>query len=119
MRIKLGENLPVELAVELGRLGHGVDTAFSEGLGGRDDEVLWAAAGSEHRFFITPDLDFSDIRRYEPGTHNGLMLVRLRHPSRTAIIQRVCSVFEQEPPSRWSECFVVVTDRKVRVRRPV
>jgi hypothetical protein len=29
------------------------------------------------RVFITQDLDFSDARKYVPGTHHGLLLVRL------------------------------------------
>jgi hypothetical protein len=29
------------------------------------------------RFLVTQDLDFSDVRRFEPGSHHGLLLVRL------------------------------------------
>ena len=73
MRIKLDENLPHRLVAALTDLGHDVDTAVHEGLTGRDD-----------RFLITQDLDFSDIRHYAPGTHRGLLLVRLRFPGRTS-----------------------------------
>jgi len=67
---------------------------------------------------VTQDLDFSDVRKFAPGTHAGIMLVRLRLASRRALIARVRSVFESEPVDQWARCFVVVTDRKMRVRRP-
>ena len=44
MRIKLDENLPAILVPDLVALGHDVDTAVDEGLGGRDDPSVWAAA---------------------------------------------------------------------------
>jgi len=42
-------------------------------LTGRADPDVWSAAQSARRFLITQDLDFSDIRRYKPGTHAGLL----------------------------------------------
>jgi len=38
---------------------------------------MWSAARRDERFLITQDLDFSDIRQFKPGTHPGLLLVRL------------------------------------------
>jgi predicted nuclease of predicted toxin-antitoxin system len=78
---------------------------------------VWKAAQRGGRFLITQDLDFSDIRRFRPGTHHGLLLVRLRVPGRTALVRRVQSLFEEEDVERWRGCFVVVTDTKLRVRR--
>jgi predicted nuclease of predicted toxin-antitoxin system len=66
--IKLHENLPERLVAELQALGHDVDTVVLERLAGRDDADVWQAAQDASRFFITQDLDFSDVRRYSPGT---------------------------------------------------
>jgi predicted nuclease of predicted toxin-antitoxin system len=118
MKIKLDENLPARLVSILSQLGHPTDTVFDEGLTGRADDTVWNAAQRSERFLITQDLDFSDIRRFQPGTHHGLLLVRLRLPGRTALLQRLESLFEQEDVESWSGCFVVVTDNKLRVRRP-
>ena len=71
MKIKLDENLPEGLVAALTALGHDVDTSVREGLGGRNDDTVWRAAQDAERFLITQDLDFSDIRRYTPGTHRG------------------------------------------------
>jgi predicted nuclease of predicted toxin-antitoxin system len=89
VRIKLDENLPVGLAYDLRDLGHDVETVKEEGLTGADDDQVWRAAQHENRFLITQDLDFSDIRRFAPGTHGGLMLVRLRDPGRIALATTV------------------------------
>jgi len=118
MRIKLDENLPARLAGHLVRLGHDVDTVPEEGLSGADDAHVWDAAQQEERFFITQDLDFSDLRRYAPGSHHGVLLMRLRDPGREALYLRVRSLFEEEQVEKWAGCFVVVTEHKIRIRRP-
>src|SRR6185503_2982167 len=117
MKIRLDENMPAGLVGRLTALGHDVDTVPQEGIAGRDDPAVWDAAQRTSRFLITQDLDFSDVRTYQPGTHHGLMLVRLAAPGRLAVTHRVDSVFRTENVDQWRGCFVVVTDRKVRVRR--
>jgi predicted nuclease of predicted toxin-antitoxin system len=118
MKIKPHENLPVDVAPDLAKLGHDVHSPHDEGLLGREDTAIWQAAQNEQRFLITQDLDFSDVRRFAPGTHQGLLLIRLREPKRRALIERVLTLSREQPVNEWTGCFVVATDRKVRVRRP-
>jgi predicted nuclease of predicted toxin-antitoxin system len=118
MKIKLDENLPSMLAPRLAVLRHDVHTVVEEGLAGRSDPVVWQAAQREGRFLITQDLDFSDAKRLAPGTHYGILLIRLHNPSWRAIVARVTDLFAQEDVSQWAKCFVVATESKVRVRRP-
>lgn len=118
MNIKLDENLPDRLVSALNSFGHSVDTVRSERLAGRDDVDVWSGAQSAGRFFLTQDLDFSDMRRYAPGTHAGLLLVRLAKPGRDALLQRVSMLFATEPVDEWRGCLIVATDRKIRVKRP-
>lgn len=118
MKIKLDENLPLRLVSLLTELGHDVHTPQDEELSGANDARIWESAQSEKRFLITQDLDFSDIRRFEPGTHAGILLVRLQEPSRQALIDRVEALFRHESVEGWAKCFVVATERKVRVRQP-
>jgi predicted nuclease of predicted toxin-antitoxin system len=119
MRIKLDENLPTSLAEALAKLGHDVDTVPREGLAGRGDPSIWSAAQKAGRFLITQDLDFSDIRRFRPGTHESILLVRLRMPGRRALFQRVEALFRTEDVERWKGWFVVASDHKIRVLRPI
>jgi predicted nuclease of predicted toxin-antitoxin system len=58
MKIKLDENIPDELSELLQQIGHDVHTVAFEGLAGRDDAVIFAAASGENRLLITQDLDF-------------------------------------------------------------
>ena len=118
MRIKLDENLPAALIDVLSNLGHDVDSVQMEGLSGEPDEMIWEAAGDEYRFLISQDLDFSDIRRFSPGSHAGVLIVRLRGPGRKALIARIGGFFRSEDASDLAGCFVVLTERKARIRRP-
>lgn len=116
MKIKLDENLPARLVAVLQRHGHDVDTVPEEQLSGRPDTEIWRAAGAEGRFLITQDLDFSDIRQFAPGTHADLLLVRLREPGVLALLEAINAVAAEI--ADWSGCFVVLTENKIRVKRP-
>lgn len=115
MKIKLDENLPVGLAKFLKDSGHDVQTVHDERLVGRKDEEIWQAAQAESRFLLTQDLDFSDLRRFVPGSHAVVLLIRLRSPSRRDLIDRVAGLFQEHDVEVWSRCFVIVTERKIRV----
>ncbi len=118
MKVKLDENLPGELVTVLTSLGHDVHTVLDERLNGRDDATVFGAASTEGRLFITQDLDFADLRRFIPGTHPGIILLRLQDPNRRQIIEKIKHIATFERFEDFSRCFVVVTDRKLRVRRP-
>lgn len=116
MKIKLDENLPHRLVETLSQKGHQVDTVMDEGLKGDDDRSIWKASQSDGRFLITQDLDFSDIRTFKPGTHQGCLLVRLKFPGRQALFDFILSLFEKEDVESWRGCLVVATDKKIRIR---
>jgi len=118
VRINLDENLPAELARSLAGLGHDVQTVPGEGIAGSDDDTVRDAARREGRFLITQDLDLSDARKLQPGSHPGILLVRMRTPGRLALTARVASLFREEPVERWTGCLLVATDHKLRIRRP-
>ncbi len=118
MKIKLDENLPESLLASLLALGHDAENVRQEGLAGQPDPDIWRESQREGRFLITQDLDFSDIRKFKPGTHAGLLLLRLRLPGRLALSNRILETFRSEHIEGWAGCFVLVTDRKIRVHRP-
>ena len=118
MKIKLDENIPLRAQAVLQRLGHEVDTVPQEDLAGSSDDVIWQAAQAAGRFLITQDLDFSDIQRFEPGTHPGILILRLRASGREALLQRLQSVFQTEAVETWAGCFIVISEKKIRIRRP-
>ena len=119
MKIKLDENLPASLAETLHQAGHDTDTVPDEGLSGQPDTLVWQAAQQNGRLLITQDLDFSDIHQYRPGTHHGILLIRLAEPSRSQLLMCIsCRLIQTEDLESWSGCFVVATERKVRIRHP-
>jgi predicted nuclease of predicted toxin-antitoxin system len=118
MKIKLDENIPRRLVDVFAEAGHDVDTVVNQGLAGHPDAAVWQSAQQSGRFFVTQDLDFSDARRFKPGTHQGILLVRLRDPGRQALRERLEDLFRTEEVDAWKGCFVVVTARKTRVVRP-
>jgi len=118
MRLKLDENIPAKAAPYLRALGHDVDTVLEEGLGGQEDAAVWAAAQREGRFLVTQDLDFSDLRRFEPGTHHGLMLVRVPEAEQPILADHLLGWFSAEDCSSWNRAYVVATPHKLRVTRP-
>jgi len=114
MKVKLDENIPARLVAVLTKLGHEVDTVAVEGLKGSPDGDVWNAARQATRFLITQDLDFSDIRRFKPGTHAGLLLVRLREPGANALLTRIQAIAQDEGLESFANCFAVLTDRGPR-----
>lgn len=117
MRIKVDENLPLSLVEILNALGHDAEHVVTEGLSGRDDLAVWAAAQVEDRFLITQDVRFANSHMADPGTHCGVLLIRMRNAASSELTRVVRSIFAEHDVEQWRRCFVVVSGHKVRVRR--
>lgn len=117
MKLKLDENIPVSVAERLRRLGYDVDTVRDEGLGGDSDVHVWSAAHAAGRFLVTQDLDFSDARVFRPGSHHGILLVRLPDSDQWRVGDYLVAWFSQPEAREWGQCLVVATPNKVRVLR--
>ena len=99
-------------------LGHDVEHVYTKQLSGHPDPDIMALAQAEQRLLITADRRFADARVFMPGTHAGLLFLRLKHAARNAISAKVQSLFETEAVESWRGCFVVATEVKLRVRCP-
>ena len=84
MKFKLDENLPVSSAAILTSGGHDVDTVADEGLIGVPDRDVVAAATAAGRILISLDRGLGDIRAYPPGSHAGIVVLRLTDQSAAA-----------------------------------
>ena len=69
--VKLDENLGRSHVALLQRAGYKADRVYDEAMSGAEDSVVWERVCAEGRFLITLDLDFSDVRRYPPGSPRG------------------------------------------------
>jgi len=117
MKVKVDENIPFQVTAELRGAGHDVHTVAEEGLTSRPDMEVWAAARREGRFLITQDLDFSDIRQFRPGTHAGLLVVRLRAPGAIALAARISAALRTTSLESLTGCLAVLSERKLRIKR--
>jgi predicted nuclease of predicted toxin-antitoxin system len=95
MKIKLDENFDRRLMPVLAADGHEVDTVPSEGLGGSDDDTVYATCRANGRVLITLDLDFSNPFRFPPDDTEGIIVVRPPRPILPAIRSILVNVLPQ------------------------
>jgi predicted nuclease of predicted toxin-antitoxin system len=89
VRVKLDENLPASAAAPLRADGHDVDTVVDEGLAGAKDPVVLAAATAEKRLLLTLDRGLGDVRTYPPGTHTGVVVLRIDNQAPRIVTEAV------------------------------
>jgi predicted nuclease of predicted toxin-antitoxin system len=119
MKVKLDENLG-QLHAELVRdAGHVAQRVTEQGLSGAKDSALWQHVCDNGQFFITLDLDFSDVRRFVPGTHPGILLIRPRGKGREAVARVVRRVLAGHGLKPLAGCLAVADETKTRIRRPL
>ena len=118
MKIKLDEN-PGQSHAELVRAaGHVAARVTEQGLSGAKDPAVWQHVCDTGRFFITLDLDFSDVRRFVPGTHPGILLIRARGKGRQAIARVLRPVLAEHGLKPLAGCLAVADESRTRIRRP-
>ncbi len=118
MRLKLDENITVAAQEPLVALGHDVDTVPDEDLTGRPDPDVLAAAVAVERALVTCDLGFGDPRAYPPGSHRGVILLRLRDQQPDNVVSVVQGLATNHNLDELAGCVVVVTEGLVRIRWP-
>ena len=118
MRLKLDENLPADARLEAATLGHDVDTVLDEALGGASDPEVLAAAIRDDRFLVTLDRGFGDVRRYPPGTHPGIAVLRVEVQDARAVTEAVHAFLANNMLGDLAGCIVVVRGQLLRIRRP-
>jgi predicted nuclease of predicted toxin-antitoxin system len=117
VKIKLDENLP-RRAAPLLAAGHEVDSVHDEGLAGADDPTVSEVATSAGRLVITLDRGFGDIQRYPPGSHAGILVLRIDDQSAAAVIEALGALATSTDLSDLSGCVAVYRNGDLRVRRP-
>ena len=107
MKIFVDENIPLITVEELRSKGFDVADIRGSSEQGMPDEQLWLKVQEEKRLLITTDKGFSNYRN---EGHHGILIVRLRQPTRLKIHQRVMQAITRYPEEQWPGLMVVMRD---------
>ncbi len=118
MKILIDENLPYSTKFVLNELEHDVIDVKDTNLRGEEDKRIFAFAQSEERIFITRDMDFANILKYPPGTHGGIIILRLPMERCVEEINEVIREFFQEiTEEKIKGAIIIIEEGKYRIRR--
>jgi len=108
VKILVDENIPLMTVRALTDLGHDVCDIRGTEFEGIDDDALWGIARQQDRLIVTTDKAFAKHRSEQ---HDGILVIRLRHPNRQAIHERVLDALADIPESDWPGTTVMARDR--------
>ena len=108
MKIIVDENIPATTVTDLREQGHDVLDIRGTSDQGMTDQALWQKTLEEKRLMITTDKGFAEHRDEQ---HYGLLIVRLKQPSRVKIHQRVLQALKRYSAEQWPGLMVVMRDR--------
>lgn len=116
MRVKIDENLSVDVAERFRKAGFDAETVYSEGIEGCSDVYLITVCKKENRVLVTLDNHFSNIKAYPPENFSGIVVLRVNNQSQNSILSlldKVLPVLKREDLT--ARLWIVEEDR-IRVR---
>lgn len=117
MHIKVDEDLPAVAAQRLRDGGYYVSSILDQGMGGWKDTRVWQAVQEHGQFLITADKGFGDLRRYPPGTHGGVLLLRPDEDGIRPVLDLLDHVLATYRIESLAGLLTVATPRSIRIRR--
>jgi predicted nuclease of predicted toxin-antitoxin system len=116
MRIKIDENLPIEVAELFKQAGHDAITVMEQGLGGEADDEIASICKDEQRILVTLDVDFADIRHYPPKEYEGIIVLRLIHQDKSHIVDIIRRLMVVVSPEPIEHRLWIVEEDHIRIR---
>lgn len=107
MKILVDENIPATSVTELREQGYDVLDVRGTDNQGMSDQELWQKAIEQKRLLITTDKGFSEHR---DERHYGILIIRLKQPSRVKIHQRIFQALKHYTTDQWPGLMVVIRD---------
>jgi predicted nuclease of predicted toxin-antitoxin system len=118
VKFKLDENLPASSAAELTDAGHDVDTVADEHLTGAPDPDVVDAATAAGRILISLDRGLGDIRAYPPGSHAGIIVLRLTDQSAATVTKTIGDLASAPSLESLAGAVTVMQRGLLRIRHP-
>ena len=119
MKIKLDENISRHLKIVVNQKGHEAITVEDEGLLGKTDVEVGAVAKSEGRMLFTLDVEFSNLPKFPPGSHPGIVLFRPQSMGPLSVNRFVTQFLEGTDLTSLYGCIVIVDPTRIRIRSPL
>ena len=116
MKLKIDENLPIEVAELLQQAGHDAMTVLDQHLGGEADPQIASVCQAEKRVLVTLDLDFADIRAYPPKEYSGLIVLRLKQQDKFHVLDVCRRLLSQLKSSPLEHHLWIVDEKRIRIR---
>lgn len=116
MKIKIDENLPVDVMELFRSAGHDVESVYSENIQGCPDQVLMMKCREESRALVTLDNDFSDIITYPPDTTEGIIVLRVKEQGKDAVLKVVRNLLPRLAGNFFPGQLWIVEEKRIRVR---
>lgn len=107
MKIFVDENIPLMTVNELRDQTFEVIDIRGTDHQGITDELLWRKAQREKCLLITTDKGFSN---YREEAHHGILIIRLKQPTRLKIHQSVMQALKKYSVKEWPGLMVVMRD---------
>ena len=112
MRFLLDENVRAEIGAWLRTAGHDV-VHVPPGL---PDAAIFRLAQEQHRILVTHDAKFANILRYPPGTHGGIIRLKIHPPSVAITLHSLEALLAQVPGTAFAHTLYVLEKDGFRKR---
>lgn len=117
IQFKVDEDLPQGVADALREAGFDTRTVIEQSLGGASDEDLWPIVQRENRCLVTADKGFANALQRPPGTHAGIVLLRLPRESRRGYSDLARRLVQSGKAGEVSGAIAVVSPDAIRIHR--
>jgi predicted nuclease of predicted toxin-antitoxin system len=117
--IVVDEDMHRSVAEPLKQLGYRVLDIRDHGLRGAQDTEVFAFAQRNEAALLTGDLGFSNIAKFPPGSHHGIIVARYPTVMSTQTINR--EIFKSLMDIEGEEIkgsIIVLSPGQIRIRRP-
>ncbi len=98
-------------------LGHEAFHAIELGMEQASDDDIAEYGAREGMVILTTDLGFSDLLVHRGEVSPGVMIIRLRYPTREKVIERLHQTLTSIPKEEFLGAITIIEENRVRVRR--
>lgn len=116
-RLFLDQNVRTEVAAALSEDGHEIVHASEANLERRDDETVYRWAVERNLTLVTFDVDFAERAYWNREPHPGIVRLRLEPQTPEHVLPILRRFLKAYSPADLRNALVVLTERKVRIRR--